>query len=146
MTTMPELLPVYAPPEPSPWDALQAVLQAHYHDPDLEAARALYAAVAAHRLAGQLVWIMLVSAPGSCKTELLESLDGQPNVHLVDRLSRNTFLSGQVARSRAPASLLHRIGPSSILVCPDFSTVLAMRRGDRASVLADLRRDRKSVV
>ncbi len=127
-------------PKISPWDALQAVLLAHYHEPDLEAARTLFAAVAAHRLPGQPVWLMLVAPPGSMKTELLESLGGLPTVHLIDRLTPNTFLSGQVARSRAPANLLHRIGPDGILVCPDFSTVLSMHRDHRSAVLADMRR------
>ena len=63
MTTMPEPLSQHAQPEPSPWDALQAVLHAHYHEPDLEAARVLYSAVAAHRLTGQPVWLMLVAPP-----------------------------------------------------------------------------------
>ena len=109
MTTTPEPLSQHAQPEPSPWDALQAVLLAHYHEPDLEAVRALFAAVAAHHLPGQPVWLMLVAPPGSMKTELLEALDGLSTVHLIDRVTPNSFLSGQVARSRAPASLLHRL-------------------------------------
>ena len=144
MTTTPEPLPRDTQPEPpaefGPWDSLQAVLQAHYHQPDLEAVRVLYSAVAAHRLPGQPVWLILVAPPGSMKTELLEALSGLPTVHLVDRLTPNSFLSGQVARARAPASLLHRIGPDGILVCPDFSTVLSMHRDHRSAVLADLRR------
>ena len=83
---------------------------------------------------------MLVAPPGSMKTELLEALGGLPTVHLVDRLTPNSFLSGQVARARGPASLLHRIGPDGILVCPDFSTLLSMHRDHRSAVLADLRR------
>ena len=144
MTTTPELLRRDAQPAPlaesSPWESLEAVLLAHCHDPDLEAVRVLFSAVAAHRLPGQPVWLMLVAPPGSMKTELLEALGGLPNVHLVDRLTPNSFLSGQVARARAPASLLHRIGPDGILVFPDFSTILGMHRDHRAAVLADLRR------
>ena len=110
------------------------------YEPDLETARVVYAAVAAHRLSGQPVWLMLVAPPGSMKTELLESLGGLPGVHLVDRLTPNSFLSGQVARARGPSSLLHRIGPDGILVFPDFSTVLSMSRNHRGAVLADMRR------
>ena len=144
MTTIPELLPRGTQPGPlaesGPWELLQAVLQAHCHEPDLEAVRVLFAAVAAHRLPGQPVWLMLVAPPGSLKTELLEALGGLPTVHLVHRLTPNSFLSGQVARARGPASLLHRIGADGILVFPDFSTVLSMHRDHRAAVLADMRR------
>ena len=144
MSTTPDSLPQYAQPEPraesGPWESLQRVLLEHHYEPDLEAARVVYAAVAAHRLAGQPVWLMLVAPPGSMKTELLEALGGLPSVHLVDRLTPNSFLSGQVARSHAPASLLHRIGPDGILVFPDFSTVLSMSRNHRGAVLADMRR------
>ena len=144
MSTTPDSLPQYVQPEPhaesGPWESLQRVLLARFHEPDLEAVRVLYAAVAAHRLSGQPVWLMLVAPPGSMKTELLEALGGLPGVHLVDRLTPNSFLSGQVGRSRAPASLLHRIGPDGILVFPDFSTVLSMSRDHRGAVLADMRR------
>ncbi len=140
MTTTPTLMPKDAQPEPTPWESLQAVLLTHYHEPDLEAARTIFAAVVAHRLTGQPVWLMLVAPPGSMKTELLESLGGLPRVHVIDRVTPNSFLSGQMARSRAPASLLHRIGRDGILVCPDFSTVLSMHRDHRGAVLADMRR------
>jgi hypothetical protein len=78
------------------------------------------------------------------KTDLLAALDGLAGCHLIDRLSPNTFLSGQIDDSKSPrkssASLLHRIGPSGIVVYPDFSTVTSMNRDHRASVLADMRR------
>ena len=144
MTTTVELLPRDTQPEPpaesGPWESLKSVLQEHHHQPDFEAVRVVYSAVAAHRLSGQPVWLMLVASPGSMKTELLEALSGLPGVHLVDRLTPNSLLSGQVGRSRAPASLLHRIGPDGILVFPDFSTVLSMSRDHRGAVLADMRR------
>jgi hypothetical protein len=79
------------------------------------------------------------------KTDLLAALDGLPLVHLIDRVTPNTFLSGQVKDGKRPAtgnssSLLHRIGPSGIIAYPDFSTVLSMNRANRGSVLADMRR------
>lgn len=127
------------------WEAVVASLLAHHHEPDLQAARALYSALAAHRLPRQPVWPMLVAPPGSMKTDLLAALDGLPKVHLIDRVTPNTFLSGQVKDGKRPAtgnrsSLLHRIGASGIIAYPDFSTVLSMNRTHRGSVLADMRR------
>ena len=62
------------------WRDVESALVAHYHSPDLQAARALYAAIAAHRLKGQPVWPMIVAPPGSMKTDLLDALDGLPLV------------------------------------------------------------------
>jgi hypothetical protein len=127
------------------WEAVEGVLRRHLYQPDLQAARGLYAALAAHGLHGQPVWPMLVAPPGSMKTDLLAALDGVPLVHLIDCVTPNTFLSGQVKDGKRPAtnnssSLLHRIGPSGIIAYPDFSTVLSMNRTHRASVFADMRR------
>jgi hypothetical protein len=79
------------------------------------------------------------------KTDLLAALGGLPTVHLIDRVTPNTFLSGQIKdgerlQSRNSSSLLHRIGASGIIVYPDFSTILSMNRTHRGSVLADMRR------
>ena len=131
------------------WNAVVAVLNTHYHEPDIQAARALYASVAAHGLQnGQPVWPMIVAPPGSMKTELLRALDGLPLVHSIDGVTSKTFISGQIRDKEAsglpgpqpPSSLLHRIGHSGILTCPDFSTILAIKSDDRNAILADLRR------
>jgi hypothetical protein len=122
---------------------MTATLEDLFHKPDLQAVRAAYSAIAAHNLTkGQPVWPMLVAPPGSAKTTILQPLEQFDYVHSVDKLTPNTFLSGQIgqkAGGRRP-SLLHRIGDSGIITFPDFSTVLAMKQDDRAAVLADLRR------
>jgi hypothetical protein len=79
------------------------------------------------------------------KTDLLAALDGLPRVHLIDKVTPNTFLSGQVkdekrASTEKSSSLLHRIGPSGITLYPDFSTILSMNRTHRGSVVVDMRR------
>ena len=126
------------------WSQIERALLDHHHEPDLRAARAVYSAVAAHRLNGQPVWIMAVAPPGSMKTDLLAALDGLPNVHLIDRITPNSFLSGQIKDAKRPStvspSLLHRIGQEGIIAHPDFSNVLSMPRTHRGSVLADMRR------
>ena len=126
------------------WEAVVAVLRTHYHDPDIQAARVLYSAVAAHGLAGQPVWPMAVAPPGSMKSELITALDGMPDVSLVDALTPKTLLSGQIPDEKTTttrsASLLHRIGKSGIILIPDFSTVQSMKSEDRGTVLAALRK------
>jgi hypothetical protein len=128
----------------SAWDAVVAAFKKHYHDPDLMAARALYAAVAAHGLNGQPVWPMAVAPPSSMKTEIIRALNGLPNVHAVDELTPKTFISGQIREDLDPAappsSLLHRIGTSGTILCADFSTILGIKSEDRKTILAQLRR------
>lgn len=124
------------------WRTVTDVLRKHFHKPDIQAVRAVFASIAAHYLPGVPVWAMLVAPPGSNKTSTLQPLEDLPGIYLIDKLTPNTFLSGQIPEGEVdrPPSLLHRIGESGILIFPDFSTVLAMKRDDRASVLADMRR------
>jgi hypothetical protein len=126
-------------------DAFTRVLQTfqkHYHRPDLDAIRLVYAAALAHRLTGQPAWLMLVAVPGSMKTEIIKSLVGQEKVFSIDAVTPNTFLSGQFGNKEgdAPSSLLHRIGEQGIILIPDFSTVLSQRPETRSNIFADLRR------
>jgi hypothetical protein len=131
-------------PSTTNWDNVAALLQKHYHEPDVEAARAVYSTVAAHRLNGPPVWPMVVAPPGSLKTELLNALVGLSGVHLIDSVTPQTFISGQLDEpgkvKQTSPSLLHRIGVEGIIVYPDFSTVLAMNADKKAAVLADMRR------
>jgi hypothetical protein len=130
--------------DPTTWSEVEEVLRRHLHEPDVLAARGLYSAVAAHQLAGPPCWPMLVAPPGSGKTELVGALNGLPKLHLIDEFTLQTLISGQLPDPKRvairPASLLHRIGASGIIVAPDFSTVLAMKADDRAKILAQLRR------
>jgi hypothetical protein len=126
----------------SVWQEAENTLQRHYHQPDLQAARALYASIAAHRLTGQPVWPMLVGPPGSMKTELLNGLQVLKGVHFVDQITANTFISGHIVdeRDEVPAGLLGRIGKGGMIVYPDFSTIMAMKPDAKASILSDMRR------
>src|SRR3954468_8896931 len=106
--------------------------------------RCRYAAVAAHDLTGQPVWPMAVAPPSTMKQELIRALDGLPLVHSIDEVTQKTFISGQIrdelSVGQPPSSLLHRIGASGIVLCPDFSTILAIKSDDRRAILAQLRR------
>jgi len=139
MTTKPLATPVIA--SEKLMAEVEKVILRHYYKPDLQATRALCAAIMAHYLEGPPVWPMLVAPPGSMKTELLNAMGGLTGFSLIDQVSPQAFISGQIANNsgRSP-SLLHRVGKSAVLVCADFSTVLAMKAEPRASVFSDLRR------
>ncbi len=124
------------------WAFVDVALTDHFHNPDVEAARAFYAAVAAHDLPGQPVWPMLVAPPGNMKTEMIKACGGLPNFHAIDSLTPNTFLSGRVPENGQPRGkdgLLQRIGTNAIVAFADFSTVLD-NRAHRDQLFSQLRR------
>jgi hypothetical protein len=124
--------------------AVGDVLRAHLENPDLQAVQAVLATVASHRLTGKPCWIMAIAPPGSGKTVLVEPLDGLPGVHLHDKFTSKTLISGQIADPKranvVSPSLLHRLGPSAIVTLSDFSTMLAGHHVEREEIFAALRR------
>lgn len=125
------------------WAGVEIALLDHFYEPDLEAARAFYAAMAAHDLPGQPVWPMVVAPPSNGKTELIKPMDGLHNVHLIDSVTPNTFISGRApekGQQRGKEGLLERIGNRAIMLFPDFSTVLEGNRDKRDEIFSQLRR------
>jgi hypothetical protein len=102
---------------------------------------AALAAVVANRAPGDPVWLLIVSGPGWGKTEMLQSLHGEPDIHPAATLTEAALLSGTPKRDRgnAKGGLLREIGEFGILVHKDFGSVLNMQRDSRAGVLAALR-------
>jgi hypothetical protein len=125
------------------WTEVEVALDTHFYEPDVEAARAFYAALAAHGLKGQPVWAMVVAPPGCGKTELINPLHGLANVHLIDSITPSTLISGRAPEPNKPKGkdgLLERIGNDGMLFMPDFSTVLQGNREKREEIFAQLRR------
>ena len=90
---------------PRRWEAVKAALQANFYNPDIEAAQALFASVAAHRITQHPpAWNMLIAPSGSMKTALLDTLQGLPSVHTLDDVTENTFISGKLDNS-GPATV-----------------------------------------
>ncbi|MGB2668061.1 MAG: hypothetical protein WAK48_28970 [Candidatus Acidiferrum sp.] len=130
--------------EASGWRKVTDVLNKHYTNPDIEAARILCAVIASHAVKEfPPVWNLAIAPPGSMKTVLLEGFRGLPRVCFVDEITPKTFLSGKVdergQKRKSPASLLHRIGPDGILIAADFSTYTADPKTLKV-ILAQLRR------
>src|SRR5215472_8371713 len=83
--------------EPTPqksssgWTRVEDVLKKNYTNADVEAARVLCAAMAAHSLKEfPPAWCLAIAPPGSAKTDLLESFRGLPRIHFVDELTPKT--------------------------------------------------------
>ncbi len=114
------------------------------HLPDIQPLLAVLAAYVANRLPGDPVWLMLVGQSSGGKSEALNALLGQADVHPAATITESALLSGSTKASRGKKStggLLRRIGDFGVLLCKDFTSILSMNRDRRTELLAALRRD-----
>jgi hypothetical protein len=110
--------------------------------PDARVVYATLGAFAANRLDGDPVWLLIVGASGYGKTETIQSVAGQPDVHSASTLTTAALLSGTPKRDKAKEAkggLLREIGDFGIILCKDFTSILSMHREARAEVIGALR-------
>jgi hypothetical protein len=110
--------------------------------PDPGALYIALATVVANRLPGDPIWLLLVGASSSGKTEVLVSLGGLDEIEPAATLTEAALLSGVPRKDMAAGAsggLLKKIGDYGILTLKDFGSVLSMHRDARAGVLAALR-------
>lgn len=101
-------------------------------------------AVAASGLhaAGDPCWVLFVGGSGVGKTEAISALEPSGCLIVSTIGSEAALLSGVPDKqwsSRATGGLLRQVGSRGVVVIKDFTTILSMRRDDRAKVLAALR-------
>jgi hypothetical protein len=110
--------------------------------PDTGIVTVALAAVAANRMEGDPVWLLLIGPPASGKTETLDALLGLPGMHPAATLTEAALLSGVPKKEHAhdaSGGLLRRVGEFGYLVLKDFTSVLSMSREVRTPLLAALR-------
>jgi hypothetical protein len=109
---------------------------------DLAAINAVVATAAAERLTGDPLWLLLVSGSGAAKTETVQPLAGAGALVTSTITSEGALLSGTPSREKtkdATGGLLRRLGGRGVLVIKDVTSILAMHRDTRASLLAAFR-------
>lgn len=107
---------------------------------DTDTVDAVMAAAAAQRLAGDPLWLLVVSGPGNAKTETVQSLSGAGALITSTIASEGALLSALPPSSpNATGGLLRKIGDHGLLVIKDVTSILAADRNTRAGVLAALR-------
>lgn len=103
---------------------------------------ALAATLVANRASGDPVWLLLVAPPSSGKTELLQAAARLPFVVSAAKVTEASLLSGTSKKERAAdatGGLLVQIGDFGVLLCKDFTSVLAQNANARAEAMAALR-------
>ena len=128
--------------KPQPLAAVLETFRRWLYLPDPGALYVTLASIAANRMPGDPVWLLLVAASSSGKTEILLSLNDLDEVTPAATLTEAALLSG-VARKDvaqgASGGLLRKIGDFGILTLKDFGSVLSMPHAQRAQTLAALR-------
>jgi bifunctional DNA primase/polymerase-like protein len=112
------------------------------HLPDAALLEILFGVVAANLMEGDPVWLLAVGPTGSGKTEQLQSIAKLPHIHFAATLTEASLLSGTPKKEQSTTTkggLLRAVGDFGILLCKDFTSILAMNRDARASMLAALR-------
>lgn len=98
------------------------------------------AAVAVTRDVGDPVWVLIVGAPSSGKTETSKGLRNVAEAHL-DDVTVAGLLSWRGGKNPKPVGLLTRIGEKALVTFGDLSTLLASSdKGGRDLTFAALRR------
>jgi len=99
----------------------------------------VFGCVFANRLDSKPVWLYLVGAPSSGKTEILQSFTGHPKIYDISRLTANTLISGwRIEGSNEDTSLLPLLD-GKILIIKDFTSMLSIRYEPFADIMGQLR-------
>ena len=96
----------------------------------------------ANKAPGDPVWLLLVCAPSTGKTEFLQAATRLPWVISAAKVTEASLLSGTSKKEKAKdatGGLLRQIGAFGVLLCKDFTSVLAQNTDARAEAMAALR-------
>ena len=138
-------LPVSAQTEPiapRTLDETIATFRRWLYLEDPSSVYAVAATLVANRAPGDPVWLLLVCAPSTGKTEVLSAAQGLSWVIPAAKVTEASLLSGTSRRekvSTATGGLLRQVGDFGVLLIKDFTSVLAQNKDARAEAMAALR-------
>ena len=112
---------------------VKKVVQKHLLLDDYTIVDIILAVVIANFFKTDPLWMLIIGASSTAKTELLAALDGLPMIFFLSDLTTNTLVSGKKG-----ASLLPRLN-KKIVVMKDFTTVLSKRPDDLKIIMGQLR-------
>ncbi len=91
------------------------------------------------KLAGDPIWLLIIGASSSGKTEIVNILTKISFVHPISTMTDNTLLSGMKSSNGSENSMLHRIGNRGMIVMKDYTSVLSMRSEKRDAIVSQFR-------
>jgi Domain of unknown function (DUF3854) len=109
---------------------------------DIDAHDVVLCTLAASRLDGDPLWLLLISGSGNAKTETVQAAVGAGAIITSTISSEGALLSATSTRDKgkdATGGLLRRLGERGVLVVKDVTSILSMNRDSRGAVLAALR-------
>jgi len=95
----------------------------------------------ANKLPVSSVWLFIVGASGSGKTQFIDTIASCAYVYPISKVSPNTFLSGFHTGSSTEASFLMQIPimKGAMLLFKDFTTILSMNSDAKIEILGQMR-------
>ena len=87
------------------------------------------------------IWVMLVCAPSSLKTELIEALARAPSAYPVGKLTPQSLVSGWKATPGSNNGLLDKLQKMNkkLVLIKEFGTILSFQPNARQEILGQLR-------
>ena len=85
------------------------------------------------------IWLLIIGAPSSGKTEFVNTLSGLEYAHQVSTMTENAFLSSMGGSVEKEKSLLHKIGDNGLLIMKDYTSILSLKEELRKKILGDMR-------
>lgn len=104
---------------------------------DEDSIRIAIAAYIANTLPTDAVWLFLIAASSSGKSEFIRALTALQGSHELSSLTPQTFLSG--FNGKTDPSLLSNIKGGTVFLLKDFTTILSLRHDDRGIIMSQLR-------
>lgn len=85
------------------------------------------------------IWVMLLGAPSSGKTECAMTLSDVEKCFVISTVTENTFLSGMRGADGKENSLLRQVGKKGLFIAKDYTTILSMDHTKRDTIVAQFR-------
>lgn len=112
--------------------------------PNYDVIPVIFGACTANLGEGDPIFMLLVGAPSTGKTELLRGFRGLPRFYELSKVTEHTFISGFMEKGKkkgSESSLLNKLTKANVrnIMIKDFTSLLSQRPEVRANIFAQIR-------